>query len=97
MQQSRHLFFRLASQFRRYGAIVAVTLLAVGVASATDVLLIRQLQNVVDAMRASASEHVAPATTGIMGLLQGWVDRFLPAQAGQVDLWVIPATILGLT
>lgn len=96
MQQSRHLFFRLASQFRRYGAIVAVTLLAVGVASATDVLLIRQLQNVVDAMRASASEHVAPATTGIMGLLQGWVDRFLPAQAGQVDLWVIPATILGL-
>jgi len=96
MQQSRQLFFRLASQFRRYGAIVAFTLLAVGVASATDVLLIRQLQNVVDAMRATASEHVAPATTGIMGLLQGWVDRFLPAQAGQVDLWVIPATILGL-
>ena len=96
MQQSRQLFFRLASQFRRYGAIVAFTLLAVGVASATDVLLIRQLQNVVDAMRATASEHVAPATTGIMGLLQGWVDRFLPAQAGQVDLWVIPVTILGL-
>ncbi|WP_312438224.1 lipid A export permease/ATP-binding protein MsbA [Janthinobacterium sp.] len=96
MQQSRHLFVRLGSQFLRYGAIVAVTLLAVGVASATDVLLIRQLQSVVDAMRASASEHVAPATTGIMGLLQGWVDRFLPAQAGQVDLWVIPATILGL-
>ena len=95
MQQSRHLFVRLGSQFLRYGAIVAVTLLAVGVASATDVLLIRQLQSVVDAMRAT-TEHVAPATSGIMGLLQGWVDRFLPAQAGQVDLWVIPATILGL-
>ena len=42
MQQSRHLFFRLGSQFLRYGAIVAVTLLAVGVASATDVLLVRR-------------------------------------------------------
>ncbi|MCM2567732.1 MULTISPECIES: lipid A export permease/ATP-binding protein MsbA [Janthinobacterium] len=95
MQQSRLLFFRLAGQFRRYGAIVAATLLAVGVASATDVLLIRQLQNVVDAMRATASTQAAPAS-GVMGMLQGWVDRFLPAQAGQVDLWVIPATILGL-
>src|SRR5450830_2187382 len=88
MQQSR-------LQFRRYGAIVAATLLAVGVASATDVLLIRQLQNVVDAMRTTASAQVAPVS-GVMGMLQGWVDRFLPAQAGQVDLWVIPATILGL-
>ncbi|OYO25923.1 lipid A export permease/ATP-binding protein MsbA [Janthinobacterium sp. PC23-8] len=97
MQQSHHLFFRLVSQFWRYGGSLLVTMLAVGVASATDVLLIRQLQNVVDAMRAGASEHLAPATTGIMGLLQGWVDRFLPAQAGQVELWVIPATILGLS
>ena len=97
MQQSHHLFFRLVSQFWRYGGSLLVTMLAVGVASATDVLLIRQLQNVVDAMRATASEHLAPATTGIMGLLQGWVDRFLPAQAGQVELWVIPATILGLS
>ena len=80
---------------RRYGAIVVATLLAVGVASATDVLLIRQLQNVVDAMRDTATAQVVP-TSGVMGMLQGWVDRFLPAQAGQVDLWVIPATILGL-
>ncbi|MBB5369293.1 MULTISPECIES: lipid A export permease/ATP-binding protein MsbA [unclassified Janthinobacterium] len=95
MQQSRRLFFRLVSQFRRYGAIVAATLLAVGVASATDVLLIRQLQNVVDAMRSTATEHAAPVT-GMMATLQGWVDRFLPAHAGQTELWVIPATILGL-
>ncbi|MBB5609105.1 MULTISPECIES: lipid A export permease/ATP-binding protein MsbA [unclassified Janthinobacterium] len=95
MQQSRRLFFRLVSQFRRYGAIVAATLLAVGVASATDVLLIRQLQNVVDAMRSTATEHAAPVT-GMMATLQGWVDRVLPAHAGQAELWVIPATILGL-
>jgi len=95
MQQSRRLFFRLVSQFRRYGAIVAATLLAVGVASATDVLLIRQLQNVVDAMRSTATEHAAPVT-GMMATLQGWVDRVLPTHAGQTELWVIPATILGL-
>lgn len=95
MPHNRQLFGRLISQFRRYGAIVVATLLAVGVASATDVLLIRQLQNVVDAMRAGASDQIVP-TAGFMGMLQGWVDRFLPAQAGQVDLWVIPATILAL-
>ncbi|KAB8036656.1 lipid A export permease/ATP-binding protein MsbA [Janthinobacterium aquaticum] len=95
MQQNRQLFRRLISQFLRHGGIMVGTLLAVGVASATDVLLIRQLQSVVDAMRAGASDQMVP-TAGFMGMLQGWVDRFLPAQAGQVDLWVIPATILAL-
>ena len=37
---SRLLYIRLLNQFRPYAGIVAVTLFAVGVAAATDVLLI---------------------------------------------------------
>ncbi|MES2257170.1 MAG: lipid A export permease/ATP-binding protein MsbA [Pseudomonadota bacterium] len=99
--QSRQLYFRLLAQFLRpYGAVVAATFLAVGIASATDVLLIRQLQNVVDALRpASAAAgaltpHGAPA--GMLGLVQGWLDMVLPGDPAKAALWSIPLIIVGL-
>jgi len=95
--QSRLLYFRLLKQFRPYGWILAATLLAVGVASATDVLLIRQLQNVVDAITpASGLTHTHGPASGVLTTVQGWLDHILPNNAAQAALWTIPAVIFAL-
>jgi subfamily B ATP-binding cassette protein MsbA len=93
--QSRQLYFRLLKEFKPYIGVVLATLLAVGVASLTDVLLIRQLQNVVDALRPEglAAGHHA---TGMLGVVQGWADSILPRDSGDAMLWAIPALILAL-
>ena len=100
--QSRQLYLRLLSQFRPYGGVVAITVLAVGIASATDVLLIRQLQNVVDALQ----PHVVGSATGLPGagapasgmlaMVQGWMDRILPSDPGEAMLWTLPVIICAL-
>ncbi|SFL43303.1 ATP-binding cassette, subfamily B, MsbA [Rugamonas rubra] len=99
--QSRQLYFRLLRQFRPYGPIVGATLLAVGIASATDVLLIRQLQNVVDALApGSAMGGMAGArggaAGGLLGMVQGWLHALLPNEPSKAALWAIPAIICGL-
>lgn len=98
--QSRQLYFRLLAQFRPYVGVAAVTLLAVAVASATDVLLIRQLQNVVDALRpvdaAAGPLGVHGPATGLLGMVQGWMDAILPSNPAEAVLWSIPIIIVGL-
>eukprot|EP01034_Spumella_vulgaris_P027847 gene27847-34627_t len=63
--QSRQLYFRLLGQFRPYLGAMFATLIAVGIAAATDVMLIRQLQNVVDALQPAGS------AAGPLGAIQG--------------------------
>ncbi|NRR29298.1 lipid A export permease/ATP-binding protein MsbA [Oxalobacteraceae bacterium] len=102
---SRQLYFRLLQQFRPYGLIAFATLLAVGVASATDVMLIRQLQNVVDAlapanalggMGGAGAMAGHGAAGGILATVQGWMALILPNDPGKAALWAIPAIIFGL-
>jgi subfamily B ATP-binding cassette protein MsbA len=95
VQRSHKLYLRLLRYFRPYGTIAFVTLLAVAMASATDVLLIRLLQNIVDALRPQALAPGGPGS-GIPGMILGWLDRLLPIGPQQKALWVIPAVIVFL-
>ncbi len=97
--QTRQLYLRLLGEFRPYlGALIA-TFVAVGVASATDVMLIRQLENVVNALRpetvASLGAAAGPAT-GLMATVKGWMDSLLPHDPTQAALWSIPLVIMAL-
>ena len=99
--QSRQLYFRLLRQFRPYLGAVLATLAAIGVAAATDVLLIRQLQNVVDALRPAESASgplggIQGATGGMMLTVQGWLDSLLPGNPTEAALWSIPLVITSL-
>jgi subfamily B ATP-binding cassette protein MsbA len=93
--QSRQLYFRLLKEFKPYSGVLLATLLAVGVAALTDVLLIRQLQNVIDAL---GGERVGRAfhASGMLGVIKGWADSILPQDSGDGVLWAIPALILVL-
>ncbi|RZT08423.1 ATP-binding cassette, subfamily B, MsbA [Duganella sp. CF402] len=94
---SRLLYLRLLKEFRPYAWIAAVTLFAVGLAAATDVLLIRQLQNVVDALAPAHSFGPAKApATGILAAVQDALGHLLPKDPVNVALWTIPAVIFGL-
>jgi subfamily B ATP-binding cassette protein MsbA len=94
---SRLLYLRLLKEFRPYAWIAAVTLFAVGLAAATDVLLIRQLQNVVDALAPAHSLTGArPPATGMLAEVQEWLGHLLPKDPGKAALWSIPAVIFGL-
>ncbi|WP_317205012.1 lipid A export permease/ATP-binding protein MsbA [Janthinobacterium sp.] len=100
--QNRHLYLRLLDEFRPYGGVVAVTLCAVALASATDVLLIRQLQNVVDSIRVAGEGaggvlQGGLSHSGLLGMVQGWLDAYLPSSQAQQALWAIPALIFGLS
>jgi subfamily B ATP-binding cassette protein MsbA len=94
---SRLLYIRLLKQFRPYAWIAAVTLFAVGLAAATDVLLLRQLQTVVDWLAPSNSlTSVRPAATGVVAEVQRWLGHILPNDPKNAALWAIPAVIFGL-
>nr|WP_229223748.1 lipid A export permease/ATP-binding protein MsbA [Duganella sp. sic0402] len=89
----------MLKEFRPYAWIAAVTLLAVGLAAATDVLLIRQLQNVVDALAPAHTLGMAPAkppATGMLAAVQDALGHLLPSDATKAALWTIPAVIFGL-
>jgi subfamily B ATP-binding cassette protein MsbA len=94
---SRLLYLRLAQEFRPYAWIVVATMLAVVVAATTDVLLLRQLQNVVDALAPmqtlGGTRHPA---SGIMATVQGMLVRILPNDTTSAALWAIPAVIFAL-
>jgi subfamily B ATP-binding cassette protein MsbA len=78
-------------------ACAAVTLFAVGLAAATDVLLLRQLQTVVDWLAPSNSlTSVRPAATGVVAEVQRWLGHILPNDPKNAALWAIPAVIFGL-
>lgn len=99
--QSRQLYFRLLGEFRPYLGAMLATLLAVGIAAATDVMLIRQLQNVVDALQPAGSAAgplgaIQGATGGMMVTVQGWLDSFLPGNPAEAALWSIPLVITSL-
>ena len=93
--QSRQLYFRLLKEFFPYKGALLATLCAVAVAALTDVMLIRQLQNVVDTIGSQVGTHQAPPS-GMLATLAGWVDRLLPVHAGDAVLWAIPAIIMAL-
>jgi subfamily B ATP-binding cassette protein MsbA len=93
--QSRQLYFRLLKEFLPYKGVLLATLVAVAVAALTDVMLIRQLQNVVDTIGTQVGAHHAPPS-GVLATLAGWVDRLLPVQGGDAVLWAIPAIIMAL-
>ena len=93
--QTRQLYLRLTKEFQPYIGVVIATLVAVAVAATTDVLLVRQLQNVIDGLRPEgpgATHHVG----GMLGVVQGWADSLLPKNSGDSMLWAIPALILAL-
>nr|WP_207393323.1 lipid A export permease/ATP-binding protein MsbA [Duganella aceris] len=86
----------MLKQFRPYAWIAAVTLFAVGLAAATDVLLLRQLQNVVDALAPAHSlTGVRPPATGMLAEVQEWLGRLLPRDPNAA-LWSIPVVIFAL-
>jgi subfamily B ATP-binding cassette protein MsbA len=94
---SRLLYQRLLNQFRPYVGIAVVTLIGVGVAAATDVLLIGQLRIVVDALAPShGASAAAPPATGMLATVQRLLAHVLPSDPARVALWAIPAVILGL-
>ena len=93
--QSRQLYVRLLKEFLPYKWAVLLTLVGVGVASLTDVLLIRQLQAVVDAVQPHAAAAKAPQT-GALAMMQDWLDRIMPADPANAALWAIPALIMSL-
>ena len=95
MQHSRQLYLRLLDHFLPYRAIAIFTLLAVAIASATDVLLISQLQAVIDAIRPAALSQPIPQS-GWYAMVQGWIAHILPATGRHGVLWTIPAVILAL-
>ncbi|MRW92549.1 lipid A export permease/ATP-binding protein MsbA [Duganella sp. FT80W] len=94
---SRLLYLRLFKEFRPYLWIGVVTLIAVGVAAATDVLLLRQLQNVVDALAPSQGLGAGHApVSGFLATVQGWLSHVLPQNHDNAALWAIPAVIFAL-
>jgi subfamily B ATP-binding cassette protein MsbA len=93
--QSRQLYVRLLKEFLPYKWVAFATLLGVGVASLTDVLLIRQLQNVVDAVSPEALGG-ALQPGGMLGVVRGWLTGILPSDPKEAVLWSIPALIMGL-
>lgn len=97
---NRQLYLRLLRQFTPYSGALVATVLAVGVASLTDVLLIGQLQNVVDALGAQnatqGTMHGAMAAGGVLAEVRGWIDRLMPVTPGEAALWTIPAIIMAL-
>ncbi|KQQ47426.1 lipid A export permease/ATP-binding protein MsbA [Duganella sp. Leaf126] len=93
---SRQLYHRLLKEFRPYLWIGFFTLFAVGVAAATDVVLIRQLQSVIDALAPShAVGGMRPPASGMLAMVQNWLSDLLPA-SDNAALWSIPAVIFGL-
>ena len=77
---SRLLYQRLLNQFRPYVGIAVVTLIGVGVAAATDVLLIGQLRIVVDALAPShGASAAAPPATGMLAMVQQLLAHVLPS------------------
>jgi subfamily B ATP-binding cassette protein MsbA len=93
---SRQLYSRLLLQFRPYSGVMVATLVAVGVASLTDVLLIGQLQNVVDSLRPEGLASGAGVGGDMLSTVKGWINRLLHVSTEQAGLWTIPAVILAL-
>nr|WP_202424581.1 lipid A export permease/ATP-binding protein MsbA [Duganella levis] len=94
---TRSLYLRLLKQFAPYTWIAVITLAAVAVAAATDVLLIQQLQNVVDALAPAHNLGAAKGpATGLLATVKGLLGHVLPSDPGKAALWTIPAIIFGL-
>jgi subfamily B ATP-binding cassette protein MsbA len=93
--KKHQLYIRLLLEFRPYIGVMCATLLALAVAAFTDVLLIRQLQNVVDALN---PHRVIPGMDAglIPRIVKHWIDRIAQVTTAQAALWTIPATILAL-
>jgi subfamily B ATP-binding cassette protein MsbA len=93
--QSPQLYVRLLKEFLPYKWVAVATLVGVGVASLTDVLLIRQLQNVVDAVSPEALGG-ALQPSGMLAVVRGWLDGILPSDPKAAVLWSIPTLIMAL-
>ena len=65
-------------------------------ASLTDVLLVRQLQNVVDALNQHCGVAAGPDAGGALPIVKQWISRIVPVTAAEAALWTIPATIMAL-
>jgi subfamily B ATP-binding cassette protein MsbA len=93
--QSRQLYARLLKEFLPYKWAALVTLLGIGVAALTDVLLIRQLQVVVDSVQPGGLGK-SPAQGDMLEMVFGWMNRLLPSDPGAAAIWAIPALIMAL-
>ncbi|TFW13722.1 lipid A export permease/ATP-binding protein MsbA [Duganella callida] len=93
---SRQLYLRLIREFTPYAWIVTATLVAIGVAALTDVLLLHQLKNVVDTLAPQQGLGLPKAPAGgMMAAVQNVLGHLLP-QGSHAALWTIPAVILML-
>ena len=93
--QNRQLYIRLLREFRPYIGVLCATLLALAIASLTDVLLVQQLQNVVDALNPHQASPTASAG-GIVSFVKQSINRMMPVAGTEAALWTIPATIMAL-
>ena len=93
--KNRLLYFRLLLEFRPYAGQLCATLVAIAVASVTDVLLIRQLENVVNALNPN-SVMSGMAASGLPHVIKEWISHIVPTAATGTAIWTIPATIMAL-
>ncbi|MDK2126430.1 lipid A export permease/ATP-binding protein MsbA [Parachitinimonas caeni] len=97
---SRQLYLRILGYIRPYFAMAVLTIIALALASAADVALISQLENVFNAL--SPDRMPKPALAASASLLPPeWANslaemkaRFTPGPGS--PLWVVPAIVLGL-
>lgn len=96
---SRQLYLRILSYFRPYLAVAVLTAVCIALASATDVLLISQLETITNAMK-PAVQGVAALPQAVLGEsrtdLRHWLGGILPTMQAGGALWSIPAIILFL-
>ncbi|MBV1774759.1 lipid A export permease/ATP-binding protein MsbA [Burkholderiaceae bacterium DAT-1] len=90
---TRDLYLRILGYFRPYAGIATGTTLAVAIASATDVLLVKQLGTVIDAFDSSRLMPNAVSTASSLD----WLSHWLVLDPRQAALWSIPAVIFFLT
>jgi ATP-binding cassette, subfamily B, bacterial MsbA len=93
--KNRLLYFRLLLEFRPYAGQLCATLVAIAVASVTDVLLIRQLENVVNALNPH-NVMSGMVATGLPHIIKEWISHIVPAATAETAIWTIPATIMAL-
>ncbi|MFC4159835.1 lipid A export permease/ATP-binding protein MsbA [Chitinimonas lacunae] len=94
---NRQLYFRILGHFRPYLGIAVLTMIAVALASMTDVMLVKQLQTVIDAL-GTTSQQAAPGLlpeNGLLSRVQALLGNLLgPLDPRTAPLWSIPTVIL---
>lgn len=97
MSSTQTVYFRLLGHFRPYLWVACLTLLAIALAAATDVMLVAQLQTVLDAFRPAQTLSIGAAKPhGTLAWVQGLLASLPLLDPRQSTLWAIPAIIFAL-